>query len=162
MDKGRTRTNEPDDKKVNDNVQGLTFKNWHRQYVSRKEKGREFSSIEDSVDASIWWLKDYIKKSKERLITVAHNSTDNTKKNRTINWKEKWEEKQLYGYFKWQIGKISLEKTLRWLRKGNLKRGTESLLIAAQHYTIRTNYIKANVANYYKGSIRLDTTGCEK
>ena len=32
-----------------------------------------------------------------------------------------------------------------WLRKGNLKRKTESLLIALQNKAIRTNYIKAKI-----------------
>ena len=35
------------------------------------------------------------------------------------------------------------EKTWTWLRKGNIKRETESLLIAAQNNAKRTNYIKA-------------------
>ena len=32
-----------------------------------------------------------------------------------------------------------------WLRKGNLKRETESLHIAAQNNAIRTNHIKARI-----------------
>ena len=40
-------------------------------------------------------------------------------------------EKQLYGYFMRQTGKIA-DKTWTWLQKGNLKRVTEFLLIAAQ------------------------------
>ena len=40
---------------------------------------------------------------------------------------------------------ISYEKTRTWLRKGNLKRKTESLLIAAQNNAIRTNHIKAKI-----------------
>ena len=67
--------------------------------------------------------------------------------NRTIiTRKQKWEEKQLYGYFKRQTSKISLVKALIWPRKGNLKRETESLIIATQNNAIRTNY-------YVKGKI---------
>ena len=57
--------------------------------------------------------------------------------------KQKWEEKQLYGRFKRLINNTSHEKTLTWLRKGNFKRETESLLMAAQNSAIRTNHIKA-------------------
>ena len=53
--------------------------------------------------------------------------------------------KQPYGRFKRLINTISHEKTWTWLRKGNLKRETESLLIAAQDNTIRTNHIKARI-----------------
>ena len=53
--------------------------------------------------------------------------------------------KQLYGRFKGLINNISHQKTWTWLRKGNLKRETESLLIAAQDNAIRTNHIKARI-----------------
>ena len=45
--------------------------------------------------------------------------------------KQKWEEKQ-HGYFRQQTDKISHEKIWTWQRKGNFKRETEFLLIAAQ------------------------------
>ena len=63
----------------------------------------------------------------------------------TITRKQKWEEKQLYGRFKRLINNISHKKTWTWLRKGNFKRETESLLIAAQNNAIRTNHIKARI-----------------
>ena len=45
--------------------------------------------------------------------------------------KQKCEEKQLYSYFKRQTKEISHEVTGTWLRKGNLEKETESLLITA-------------------------------
>ena len=53
--------------------------------------------------------------------------------------------KQLYGRFKRLINNISHDKTWTWLRKGNFKRETESLLISAQDNTVRTNHIKARI-----------------
>ena len=117
-----------------------------RLYVSRKEGGRGLASIEDSVDASIQRLEDYIKKHEGGLITAIRNDTVNTMDNRmTITTKQKWKEKQLYGRFKRLINNISHEKTRTWLRKGNFKREIESLLIAAQNNAIRTNHIKARI-----------------
>ena len=108
------------------------------QYVSRKERRGGLS-----VDASIQQLKDYIEKRGGRLITVTINNTDNTRFNRTnVIRKQKWEEKQQYGHFKRQTSEISHEETWTGLRKGNRKRETESLLIAAQNIAIRTNHIK--------------------
>ena len=49
-----------------------------RLYVSRKEGGRGLASIEDSVDASIQRLEDYIEKHEGGLITAIRNNTDNT------------------------------------------------------------------------------------
>ena len=40
---------------------------------------------------------------------------------------------------------ISHDKIWTWLRKGNFKRETESLLIAAQNNAIRTNHIKERI-----------------
>ena len=61
-----------------------------RLYVSRKVGGRGLASIEDSVDASIQRLKDYIQKHKGGLITATRNKTKNTMDNRmTITRKQK-------------------------------------------------------------------------
>ena len=62
-----------------------------RQYVSRKEGGRGFTSIEDSVDASIQRFEEYIEKCTGKLITATRNNIDNTRTNGTqITRKQKW------------------------------------------------------------------------
>ena len=105
-----------------------------RLYVSRKEGGRGLTSIEDSVDAPTQRLEDYIEKHGGSLITTTRNNTNNMRTNRmTINGKQYWEEKQLYGLFKRLTSDISHKKTWTWLRKVNFKRETESLPIAAQN-----------------------------
>ena len=115
-------------------------------YVSRKEGGKGLASIEDSIDVEIQRLEDYIEKYEGELNTAIRNGTDNTMDNRmTITRKQKWEEKQLYGCLKRLINNISHDKTWTWLRKGNLKRETEPLLIVAQNNAVRTNHIKARI-----------------
>ena len=117
-----------------------------RLYVSRKEGGRGLASIEDTVDASIQRLEDYIEKHEWGLITSIRNDTDNTIDQRVTTFrKQKWEGKQHYGRFKCLINNISHQKTWAWQRKGNFKRETEYLLIAAQYNAIRTNHIKARI-----------------
>ena len=117
-----------------------------RLYVSRKEGGRGLASIEDSVDASIQQLKDYIEKCGDWLITATRSNIDNMRISRTtITRKQKWKEKQLYVLFKRLTSDITYENTWTWLRNGNLKRETESLLIATQNNAIRTNHIKAKI-----------------
>ena len=67
-----------------------------RWYVSRKEVERGLVSIEDSVDASIQGLEDYIEKHERGLITAIRNDTDNTIDDRMITTrKPKWEKKQM-------------------------------------------------------------------
>ena len=68
-----------------------------RLYVSRKEGGRGLASIEDSVDASIQRLEDYIEKYERGLITAIRNVTDNTIDDRmtTTCWRQNGEENSM-------------------------------------------------------------------
>ena len=52
-------------------------------YVSRKGGGRGLTSLEDSVDALIQQLEDYIQMRGRRLIIATRNNTDNMRTNRT-------------------------------------------------------------------------------
>ena len=52
-------------------------------YVPRKEVGRVFAKILNSVDASIQRLEDYTEKRAGILITVTRNNIDKTSINRT-------------------------------------------------------------------------------
>ena len=63
----------------------------------------------------------------------------------TTTRKQKWEGKQLRGRFKRLINNISHDKSWTWIRKGNFKRETESLLMATQNSAMRTNHIKARI-----------------
>ena len=56
------------------------------------------------------------------------------------------------GRFKRLTSEISHEKTLTWLRKENLERVTDSLLIAAQDNAILTNYITARIEKMQQSS----------
>ena len=51
-----------------------------RLYVLRNS-GRAFASIDDTIDASIKRLQDFIKKSKEKLITRTRNKQHKDKYN---------------------------------------------------------------------------------
>ena len=71
MDKVGTQTNGPKDKKVDDYAQGFSSKRWH--------EGKDSSALRIVL---MHQLKDYIKKSKVRLITAAYNSIGNINTNR--------------------------------------------------------------------------------
>ena len=115
-----------------------------RLYVSRKEGGRGLAIVEDSFDTSLQRLKDYIEKHERGLITVIRNNTDNTIDNRmTTTRKQKWEGKQLHGRFK---------RLITWVKKGNFKRETEYLQMAAQNSAIRTNHIKVRIDKMQQNS----------
>ena len=120
-------------------------------FAEMEKKNRNSNTHSQNIQSEhregIWHrLEDYIQKRGERLITATKNSTDHTRTNRTtITRKQKREEKQLHGRFKWLISNISHEKTWTGLRKGNHMRETESLLIAAKNNAVRTNHTKARI-----------------
>ena len=92
--------------------------------MSRKEGRRRLSLKIASIHPHD--VSKSAKKSKERPITATRNNTDNIRINKTtITKKQKWEEKQQYGYFKQQTSEMSYIKTWTWLRKRTLKRETE-------------------------------------
>ena len=88
--------------------------------------------------------KDQRNETKNSGTTQGPAERDKDQRNETSTRKQKWEEKQFYGRFKHLTKDISDEKTWAWLRKGNLMREIESLLIVAQN-AIRTNHIKARI-----------------
>ena len=90
-----------------------------RLYVSKKEGGRGLTSIEDSVDASIQWLKDYIEKHEQGLITAIKDDAGNTMANRMTITRNKNGKKNNYGRFKWLINNIPHDHTWTCLGKVN-------------------------------------------
>ena len=88
-----------------------------RLYGSRKEGGRRLASIKDSVDTSIRQLIEYIKKSQERLITTTWNCTGQIIRTTMIS-KQKWKEKQLYGFFQTTNWRNLTREDLDMAKKG--------------------------------------------
>ena len=61
-----------------------------RDDIDRKEGGKGLASIEDSLDALIQRLEDYIEKHERGLITAIRKDTDDTIDDRmTLTWKQK-------------------------------------------------------------------------
>ena len=68
----------------------------HKALHPRDDFNR-LASIEDSSDASIQRLKDYIEKHEQGLISAIRNDTDNTIDDRMITTrKQKWEKTTLW------------------------------------------------------------------
>ena len=102
-------------------------------YVSRKEEGRRLISIKDCVTYQYKHSRMTLEKAKKDLsqepVTTLQNKT-REKKQKIKTRKQKREEKQMYLDFKRQTDEIAHEKTWIWLRKGNLKWESKSLLNA--------------------------------
>ena len=127
-----------------------------RLYIPRKECGRGLQGVNKTVKVTHLGLENYLKESKERLLTAARSvdidliepirktlieAKKQKKKERTISW----EEKMLHGQFVRQTKEVGNQDRWQWLRNGTLKRQTESLIFAAQEQAIRTNVIKGKI-----------------
>ena len=56
---------------------------------------------------------------------------------------EDWEEKVLHGQYLRQAKEVRSDQCWAWLQNGDLKRETESLIVAAQNQSIKTKLVKA-------------------
>ena len=111
-----------------------------RLYVPRKKGGRGLTSIEDCVDLAIRGLEVYVHGSQERLIQAARGDKINgleaasvLKRSKKEKRLEDWEEKVLHGQYLRQTKEVKSDQSWAWLHNGDLKRETESLIVAAQN-----------------------------
>ena len=125
--------------------------NVERIYIPRKEGGRGLLNVEDTVNTAILGLEEYVVDSNERILSAARNIEEVTetakgfKKRKKNERKNNWKEKELHGQYLRQTEEVAGPERWVWLKDGNLKRETESLIISAQEQAIRTNVIKAKI-----------------
>ena len=123
-----------------------------RLYVKRNEGGRGLISAEDCITQAHLTLQNYIHSSQEKLITAVRGDKPddleipkNFKTRKKNDNLKQWKDKPLHGQFARQNEDQVNTKTWLWLKKGKLKKETESLITAAQDQAIRTNYIKTRI-----------------
>ena len=123
-----------------------------RLYILRKEGGRGLISIEDCVELAIRGLEVSVHGSEERLMQAARGDKIDSLEAASvlkISKKEKrledWEEKVLHGQYLMKTTKVRSDQCWAWLQNGDLKREAESLIVAAQNQSIRTNLVKARI-----------------
>ena len=81
------------------------------------------------------------------IISGCHNNETEVeykirKKNKR---KEQWREKVMHGQFIRQTKEILGNESLLWLKKGSVKRETESLIMATQEQALARNLMKARI-----------------
>ena len=121
-------------------------------YMPRKERRGGLISIEDCVELAIRSLEVYVHGEEERLIQAARGAkidgleaTSVLKRSKKEKRLEDWEEKVLNGQYLRQTKEVRNDQCWTWIQNGNLKRETESPIMAAQNQSIRTNLVKAKI-----------------
>ena len=122
-----------------------------RLYKPRKG-GRCLISTEDCFELAIRGLEVHVHESEERLIQVARGDKvdgleaasvlKRLKKEKRL---EDWEKKFLHGQYLRQIKEVRSDQCWAWFQNRDLKRETESLIVAAQKQSIRSNLVKARI-----------------
>ena len=110
-------------------------------------------SVEDVVQYESHSLKQYTRGSETEIIRKAgvvikvdsvqcsQEYRNGQKETRLKNWKSK----AINGQYLRQTEENVAKETWQYMKRGSLKRETESLIIAAQDQALRTNYRKAKV-----------------
>ena len=131
-----------------------------RLYTERKEGGRGLFNIEECVELALLGLMNYVKSSKERIISAVRESNNGVeetvkevKKTRKKLWKERWVNKPLHGQFLRKTVDEADASSWNWVMRGHLKRETETLIMAAQDQALRTNAIKARIDKTTENSL---------
>ncbi|XP_068697162.1 uncharacterized protein [Montipora foliosa] len=127
--------------------------NVDRIYIPREEGGRGLISVEDCVESATLGLERYINDSDERLIKAAKKISGGHNNETAVDYKirkknerkEQWREKVMHGQFVRQTEEILGNESWFWLKKGSVKRETESLIMAAQEQALATNLMKARI-----------------
>ena len=124
-----------------------------RLYVERSKGGRGLMSVEDVVQYESHSLKQYTRGSETEIIRksgvvikvdsvqCSQEYRNGQKETRLKNWKSK----AMNGQHLRQTEENAAKETWQWMKRGSLKRETESLKIAAQDQALRTNYRKAKI-----------------
>ena len=126
--------------------------NLDRLYLKRENGGRGLISVGDCIMNQRNNLGLYVKDSSENFIVFAERELklkecieDGSEKTRRERRTKSWHEKTLHGQFIRETEKVADKQSWSWLKQGDLKRETESLIFVAQEQALRTNAIKAGI-----------------
>ena len=131
-----------------------------RLHIPIKDGGRGLIAIKDCVELAVIGLEVYAHGSDERLLQAARGdrvdgleAASVLKKAKKEKRLQDWEEKALHGQYLRQAKQVRSEQSCVWLQNGDLKRETESLRVAAQNRSIRTNLGKAKIDKSQKDTL---------
>ena len=124
--------------------------NVNRLYAPRKEGGKGMISIEDCVNIESRALGQYLKNSEDEWLKSAwqeqmikvDEEPDEYKDRITKERTENWHKKSMHGQYIRQTKHLASTETWSWLQRGELKKETEGMLMAAQDQALRTRYIQ--------------------
>ena len=123
-----------------------------RLYLKRCDGGRGLIGVEDCVQAEVNSLGKYLRASEEKMLkevnlssTLEKQKHGKSKEDIQKKHQEEYESKALHGQFQKAIEKVKGNKSWDWLKKGYLKKETESTIIAARDQALCTRNMRKTV-----------------
>ena len=128
----------------------------NRIYLPRARGGRGLISCERCIRSEEnnmgWYVTNSIEPLQKgmksvRIVDVVNCvKPEEFKKKRVEDGEKSWSEK-MYGQFLRELDETDVDKdrTWDWIKRSDLKAGTETLIFAAQEQVLRTNYVKFHV-----------------
>ena len=124
-----------------------------RIYIPRGQGGKGMQSVEDCINIERRTLGQYLKQNQDEWLKTAWNEKvisvdedpDRYREMIATQRKEEWENKQMQGQYLRQTKEIAQDGSWQWLMRGELKKETEGMLMAAQDQALRTRYIQNRI-----------------
>ena len=124
--------------------------NVDRLYLPRSEGGKGLLSLEECVNAEKRSLGQCLKMNEDEWLRSAweeglikEDEDPQVYKKRTSKFRmEDWQNKPMRSQFLRQTKDLSSNDTWQWLQRGELKKDTEGVIMAAQDQALKTRYIQ--------------------
>ena len=124
--------------------------NVDRLYLPSSEGGKGLPNLEECVSAEKRSLGQYLKMNEDEWLRSAwkeglikEDEDLKVYKEKTSKFQmEEWKSKPMQGQFLRQTKELSSNDTWQWLQRGELKKETEGIIMAAQDQSLRTRYIQ--------------------
>ena len=124
--------------------------NADRLYLPRSERGKGILSLAECVSDEKRSLRQSLKMNEDECLRSAWEEglfkEDEDPKvygeKTSKSWMEEWQSKAMHGQFLRQTKDPSSNDTWQWLQRGELKKETEGMIMAAQDQSLKTRYIQ--------------------
>ena len=119
-------------------------------YLPCSEGGKDLLGLEECINAEKRFLGQYLKMNKDEWLRSAweeglikeDEDLEVYREKMSKSRMEEWKSKPMHCQFLRQTKDLSSNDTWQWLQRGELKKETEGMIMAAQNQALRRRYIQ--------------------